>query len=114
MKLYLVHHAHAVTAEEDPARPLSDQGRIESDRLGDRLKAFGAAPVRILHSDKLWTQQTAERIGDRLGLRDRVTLAKYGIGTGGLLPGRQRESVGGDLGLATGSARCVILLAVSV
>ncbi|MEX2617007.1 MAG: histidine phosphatase family protein [Alphaproteobacteria bacterium] len=102
MKLYLVHHAHAMTAEQDPARPLSEQGRIEADRLGDRLKAYGAAPVRILHSEKLWTQQTAERIGDKLGLRDRVALAPYGIGTGDDLTPfmKEIENAGGDLMMA--------------
>lgn len=82
MKLYIVHHAHALTAEQDPARPLSEQGQAEADRLGVCLMAVGAAPARLLHSDKLWTRQTAERIADRLGMRDRVALADYPIGTG--------------------------------
>jgi len=82
VRVYLIHHAHAMTAEENPDRPLSDQGRAEADRLGARLKAAGAAPVRILHSEKLWTQQTAERVADQLGLREKVALAGYPIGTG--------------------------------
>jgi len=80
MKLYLVHHAHALSAEQNPVRPLSEQGHAEADRLGRRLKAEGAAPVRILHSDKRWTQETAERLAASLGMSERAALAGYAIG----------------------------------
>lgn len=62
MKVYLVHHAQNTSAEEDPARGLSAVGREQADRLGRRLKDAGAEPVRILHSEKRWTSETAERI----------------------------------------------------
>jgi len=81
MKVYLIHHAHALTAEQDPARPLSAQGRVESERLVARLKSVGAQPERILHSDKLWTQETAERVAAGLGAPVRPALAGYSIGT---------------------------------
>ena len=67
MKVFLVHHANTVAAADNPARPLSDLGRAQADRIGAHLKTAGIAPRRILHSDKLWTQQTAERIGYKPG-----------------------------------------------
>ena len=81
MKVYLVHHAHASPAEEDPQRHISKQGREEADRLGSRLKALGAAPLRILHSDKQWTIDTAERIAAKLGIEERTAKAAYPINT---------------------------------
>lgn len=82
MKLYLVHHAHALTKEEDPGRHISPKGQQECDRLGARLRALGASPVRILHSDKQWTIDTAERIAARLGMEGRTAKAAYPINTG--------------------------------
>jgi len=82
MKIYLVHHAHALTKEQDPQRHISPQGREEADRLGNRFRALGAAPVRILHSDKQWTIDTAERIAAKLGLEGRTAKAAYPVNTG--------------------------------
>ena len=82
MKVYLVHHAHALTKEEDPQRHISPKGREQSDRLGARLKALGVSPARILHSDKQWTIDTAQRIAGKLGIEDRATAAAYPINTG--------------------------------
>ena len=82
MKVYLVHHVDALKAEQDPQRHISPLGREQADRLGTRLRALGVAPVRILHSDKQWTIDTAERIAARLGLEDRTAKAAYPINTG--------------------------------
>jgi phosphohistidine phosphatase SixA len=81
MKVYLVHHVHALTAEQDPQRHISKQGQAEADRLGTRLRALGIAPVRILHSDKQWTIDTAQRIAAKLGMEDRAVKANYPINT---------------------------------
>src|SRR3954471_13494565 len=82
MKVYLVHHAHALSAEEDPQRHISKQGREEADRLGTRMRQLGVAPVRILHSDKQWTIDTAERIAGKLGTDDITAKAEHPINTG--------------------------------
>src|SRR5688572_21396660 len=82
MKVYLVHHAHALTKEQDPQRHISPQGREEADRLGTRLRQLGVAPVRILHSDKQWTIDTAERIAAKLGSENRTAKTAYPINTG--------------------------------
>jgi len=81
MKVYLVHHVDALPAEKDPQRHISPMGREQADRLGDRFKALGVAPVRILHSDKQWTIDTAERIAAKLGLADKTAKTAYPINT---------------------------------
>ena len=82
MKVYLVHHVDALSAEQDPQRHISPLGREQADRLGTRLKALRVAPVRILHSDKQWTIDTAERIAAKLGAKDRTAKTAYPINTG--------------------------------
>lgn len=99
MKVYLVHHADALSAEQDPQRHISPKGRDEADRLGTRLRALGVAPVRILHSDKQWTIDTAQRIAARLGVEDRTAKAAYPINTGDPIAPFMAEiaSAGGDI-----------------
>ena len=99
MKVHLIHHADALTFEQDPRRPLSPKGREQADRLGERLRAIGVAPVRVLHSDKLWTIETAERIAAKLGVADKTARAGYPINTGDPLAPFTEEigATGGDL-----------------
>ena len=80
MKVYLVHHVDALSAEQDPQRHISPKGRDQADRLGARLRALGVSPVRVLHSDKQWTIDTAERVAAKLGARTAKTA--YPINTG--------------------------------
>ncbi|HAA93270.1 MAG TPA: hypothetical protein DCS82_04475 [Rhodospirillaceae bacterium] len=79
MKVYLTHHADALSAEEDPVRHLSEQGVAESERLGKFMKATGSVPARVLHSDKQWTKETGERVAAELGISDKTAVADYGI-----------------------------------
>ena len=99
MKVYLVHHAHALSAEEDPQRHISPKGRDEADRLGTRFRALGVAPVRILHSDKQWTIDTAERIAARLGMEGKTAKTAYPINTGDPLAPfiAEIDKAGGDI-----------------
>lgn len=82
MKVYLIHHTTAFSADEDPERHLKPQGRDEADRLGTRFKDAGVAPGRILHSDKKWVRETAERLAVVLGMSGRTEVAGYPIDTG--------------------------------
>lgn len=82
MKVYLIHHTTAFSVEEDPERHLKPQGRDEADRLGKRLRDAGVAPVRILHSDRQWVRETAERLAVVLDMSDRTAVAGYPIDTG--------------------------------
>ena len=81
MKVYLVHHTDALSAEQDPQRHISPKGREQADRLGTRLRALNVKPVRILHSDKQWTIDTAQRIAAKLGMEDKAAKAAYPINT---------------------------------
>ena len=60
MKLYLVQHAKAKPEQEDPARPLSDEGRRDIERIANFLKPLSLSVSRIVHSGKLRAKQTAE------------------------------------------------------
>jgi len=82
MKVYLVHHVHALSAEQDPQRHISPKGRDQADRLGARLHALGVAPARILHSEKQWTMDTASRIAAKLGAENKTARAAYPVNTG--------------------------------
>jgi phosphohistidine phosphatase SixA len=81
MHVYLIHHAEALTVEQDPVRHLSPKGRDQADRLGTRLRVLGISPARILHSDKQWTIETAQRIAAKLGLENKTSKAAYAINT---------------------------------
>ena len=61
MKLYLVQHGEAKTTEENPDRPLTDEGKDSSEKTA----CFAAEQARVsvnavLHSGKTRTRDTAE------------------------------------------------------
>ena len=99
MKVYLVHHAHALSEQQDPQRHISPKGCEQADRVGTRLRALGVAPVRILHSDKQWTIDTAQHVAAKLGASDKAAMAAYPIGTGDSVEPFMKEiaSAGGDV-----------------
>ena len=66
MKLYLVQHGRAMTKEQDPERPLTEQGRRDIDRLGRFLGQAGIRVERVMHSGKLRARQTAEGLAEAL------------------------------------------------
>lgn len=72
MDVYLMQHGVAKTREEDPERPLTDEGRAAVERVAGRVAALGLKPDRIYHSGILRARQTAEILADRLGVPDRV------------------------------------------
>lgn len=67
MKLYLVQHAHAKSKEEDPLRPLSNEGWGEIKRVAEYVRRYLHIEVdQILHSGKLRAKQTAETLAEHL------------------------------------------------
>jgi phosphohistidine phosphatase len=60
MHLYLVQHADALTDDIDPARPLSEQGRADIERVATLLRGRLRGLSHILHSGKTRARQTAE------------------------------------------------------
>ena len=68
MDFYLVRHGEAKPEEEDPARPLSDQGREGVRHVARKAAATGVKAAEILHSGKLRAKQTAEILAEHLSL----------------------------------------------
>jgi phosphohistidine phosphatase len=66
MKLYLVQHGEACSKEVDPDRPLTEQGRLDIDRLGAILKQAGIQADRVIHSGKLRALQSAQRLSNMI------------------------------------------------
>lgn len=67
MQLYLIQHGTAKSGEEDPDRPLTDEGRREVEAVLLSTLRFGRLGlVRVLHSGKRRARETAEIVADRL------------------------------------------------
>jgi phosphohistidine phosphatase len=63
MEIYLVQHAKSKSREEDPERPLTDEGFRDIERsAGFARKNSGMTVRKILHSGKLRAGQTAEAL----------------------------------------------------
>ncbi len=73
IELHFLRHAHAGAPEAwtgaDEARPLSDKGEKQADRLGRFLAGVGFKPDAIITSPKLRAAQTAEIVAGHLGLQ---------------------------------------------
>lgn len=67
MRVYLVQHGQAMTAEQDPDRPLSGKGRADVDRVASFLKRSCPPIPRILHSPKARARDTAMVLARVLG-----------------------------------------------
>ena len=72
MLLHLIRHAHAGDPESwdgpDAARPLSEKGRSQAERLGRYLADIGFRTDAIVTSPKLRALQTAEIVAAHLGV----------------------------------------------
>ena len=62
MKLYLVQHGEACSKEENPDRPLTEQGKADINRLAVFLRKGNIKVGRVMHSGKLRAAQTVERL----------------------------------------------------
>jgi phosphohistidine phosphatase len=71
-QLHLLRHAHAGDPMKwkgpDAARPLSEKGRLQAERLGRFLADSGFEPDAILSSPKLRALETARLVAAPLGL----------------------------------------------
>jgi phosphohistidine phosphatase len=69
MNVYLIRHAHAVDADENPERPLSTRGRAQVVALATFLTRSGLfQPAAFWHSPLLRSRETAELLGQRMRL----------------------------------------------
>lgn len=64
MYLYLIQHGEAKGAEEDPARPLSEKGRSDVDKVGSFVSPI--AVDSMYHSGKRRAVETAEILAEHL------------------------------------------------
>jgi phosphohistidine phosphatase len=72
IQLFLLRHADAGNPEawhgDDAARPLSEKGRLQAERLGSFLAEIRFRPDAIVSSPKVRARQTAEIVADALGV----------------------------------------------
>jgi phosphohistidine phosphatase len=66
MHLYLMQHGLSLSKEEDPQKPLSEQGREETARVAKATAWAGVEVEEIWHSTKLRAKQTAEIVAEHL------------------------------------------------
>ena len=66
MPLYLVQHALALNRDQDPRRPLSEQGVAGVTRIAEVAAGYGVPVRRICHSGKRRARQTAEILARHL------------------------------------------------
>jgi phosphohistidine phosphatase len=66
MFLYLVQHAEAKREEEDPARDLTEKGRLDIENIAHHLKRLNVQVEQIWHSGKTRAQSTAEVLAKHL------------------------------------------------
>ena len=67
MLLYLVQHGKAKPKEEDPDRPVTDEGRREIEAVMLLVMRYGAiTATRVLHSGKLRAAETAQQIAAKI------------------------------------------------
>jgi phosphohistidine phosphatase SixA len=67
MQLYLVRHADATPGEPDELRSLSDEGRDQARKLGERLRGDGVVPDVILTSPLLRARETGAALARATG-----------------------------------------------
>src|SRR5262245_36457542 len=66
MLLYLMQHGEARPEAEDPARPLTERGRAEAERVARAVAGRYLGIVQVAHSGKLRARQTAEIVASIL------------------------------------------------
>ncbi len=72
MTLYLVQHAEALPEAVDPAKGLSPEGVRAVQALASACARHGVTAREMIHSGKARAEQTAEILGEALGIRPRA------------------------------------------
>jgi phosphohistidine phosphatase len=71
MGIYLMQHGKPVSKEENPDKPLSEQGRSDVEKTARFLKRCHVTIDEIFHSDKTRARQTAEIVQSILNAREK-------------------------------------------
>jgi phosphohistidine phosphatase len=66
MHIYMMQHGNPLSKEQDPDRPLSDQGRADVEKMALLFMKRGMQVRDIFHSGKTRARQTAEIIASRI------------------------------------------------
>jgi phosphohistidine phosphatase len=66
MKVYLVQHGQSVSEDVDPARPLSEKGQKDMEKVARFLKGVNLKISVILQSGKTRATQTAEILNPKV------------------------------------------------
>ena len=69
-------HGESKSKDEDPARPLTDDGRKSVENVGAHLARLGITFDRVFHSGKLRAQQTAEILAGSLKINEKLEAHK--------------------------------------
>ncbi|MGA1821896.1 MAG: phosphohistidine phosphatase SixA [Thermoplasmatota archaeon] len=73
IRLYLVQHGKSASKEEDPERPLTDEGTRDVKRISDLvIREIGIDPAVIYHSGKKRAKITAEIIARDLNAGGKI------------------------------------------
>lgn len=81
MRLYLVHHAEALPKEANQARPLSDKGRRDAERMASFLARGGVKVGRTIESGVRRATETALILGKVIGPGAFSEQMKEGLGS---------------------------------
>jgi phosphohistidine phosphatase len=76
MEIYLIQHAQAKSIEQDPTRPLSEEGLSNIESVAGHVAGLRLAVDHIYHSGKLRAQQTAEILARHVGAADKVEVKR--------------------------------------
>jgi phosphohistidine phosphatase len=79
MKLYLVQHAKAASKEQDPQRPLTQEGRDELQKVTEFIKPLNLSVDYLWHSEKKRAAETAELLAEAVEIKKAETL-REGLG----------------------------------
>jgi phosphohistidine phosphatase len=64
MRLYLVQHGEALPKDQDPDRPLTERGEVDTRHVGRFLADHRITVESLYHSGKTRARQTAEILGE--------------------------------------------------
>jgi phosphohistidine phosphatase len=80
MRVYLVQHAEAKSKDQDPDRPLTNQGRRDAEAVAAVAAKLGIEVGQIRHSGKTRARQTAEIMGSALSPAGGTVVAVPNLG----------------------------------
>ncbi len=72
MRIYLVQHAEAKKKEDDPLRPLTEEGEKNAEKMASYASKMGITVAKILHSGKLRAKQTTDIFSKHLNPKEGV------------------------------------------